>query len=166
MAGHFKDKPTASSIDGNELLWLLDDPSGTPADVKATVDAAVSRAFVLPGFGTAVDARVATAQQTVAAPVSVTSGTRALAAADLGLDFILAAASTGISGSATSLGNGFTINLINESGSNYTLPTLTGATNRYPLGASHTQLAANGEARLLIYTVGATRYARWSGDTV
>lgn len=50
---HFRDKPTAGTVDGNELLWLVDDPAGSPADTKATVDAIVARVFALAGFNEA-----------------------------------------------------------------------------------------------------------------
>lgn len=46
---HPSSLPTASQIDGNELLWITDDPSGVPVDRKATVDQVLGRAPTMTG---------------------------------------------------------------------------------------------------------------------
>jgi len=55
---HFRDKPTAGVVDGNELLWMVDDPTGSPADTKVAVDTLLARTMALTAFQEAVEDRI------------------------------------------------------------------------------------------------------------
>lgn len=83
-----------------------------------------------------------------------------------GATIILSGAGATVSFSATTQGDGFAVVIANETGSAWTVPTFTGATNRYAKGAAHTQIENGGEASLEVRTWGGTRRVKINGDTV
>lgn len=98
-------------------------------------------------------------QVTVAA-----SATHALVAGNHGATIILADAGATISIDAATLGDGFVCKIINDTGSNWTVPTPTGGTLRFDV-AGHTLIAAGGSGALETYTRGGTRYVHVVGTT-
>lgn len=64
---------------------------------------------------------------------------------------------------ATTELTGFACEIINRTGSAYTIPAITGAT--HDLTSTHTKIAINGSASLTLYTHSGTIYARFRGDT-
>ena len=80
-----------------------------------------------------------------------------------GKSIILSAAAAAYSLNATTQLTGFACEIINRTGSAYTIPAVTGAT--LDLTATHTKIASDGSASLTLYTHSGTIYARVRGDT-
>lgn len=82
-----------------------------------------------------------------------------------GCTIVLGGSGALYSGNAATLGDGYTCKIINDTGSDITVPVLTGGTNRYDV-IGHTKISAGGSASLEIYSRSGTRYVHVSGTTV
>jgi hypothetical protein len=101
------------------------------------------------------------------APITVAAGdTLTLTrAAHQGRTIVLDGAGATVALNGTTQGAGFACSIENNTGAAWTIPTITGAANRFPRGEAHTLLHAGSAVHLELLTLGGTLRARWNGDT-
>lgn len=104
----------------------------------------------------------AAAQQVEVAAGQTLSITRATHQA---ATFTLAGTGSSISFSATVQGAGFIFTVYNETGGDWTIPTFTGGTNRYPENVAHTKLKNGGVGSFETIMQGGQLRVRINGDT-
>lgn len=98
--------------------------------------------------------------------VLVSAGaTATVGAGDNGATFILAGAGATISYDAAARGDGFTFTVIEDTGTDWTVPAFNGGAKRYDQNAAHTKVAAYGTAGFETYSRGGVRYVKITGST-
>lgn len=81
-----------------------------------------------------------------------------------GATIILGGAGATLTINANNLGDGFACKIINDTGADWTVPSVTGGTRRYD-ASGHTKVLAGGSASLETFTRSGTRYLHISGTT-
>lgn len=91
--------------------------------------------------------------------------TLALGIAHIGHSLILSGAGATVSMDGTTLGDGFAVKVVNNSGADWTVPTPTNGTLRWDT-TGHTKISAGGSGAIETFTDGGIRYFHVTGTTV
>lgn len=151
--------PTAKTRADQVAGYGIDFRSATFADA-----AFASNGFSVADDGTVTAKALIVSQGTKYAPIVLTSTTALTAAAHHDRIIILASGG-GFTLDAAAAGDGFGCVIVNRTGSDYTVPSVSPATVRYDGSAAHTVIEDGRTAAIAIYSISGTRYVDIIGGT-